>query len=77
MPGHIPQQGIGRADQAHGHQSQAHLPSGQSAISKAEVNMSASSIEALASGVPPKDVAKNLGVSIPKLYRLVPVSAQA
>ncbi len=30
----------------------------------------------LASGVPPKDVAKNLGVSIPTLYRWVPASAQ-
>ncbi|WP_394348717.1 helix-turn-helix domain-containing protein [Klebsiella quasipneumoniae] len=28
----------------------------------------------LASGVPPKDVAKNLGVSIPTLYRWVPAS---
>lgn len=31
----------------------------------------------LASGVPPRDVAKNLGVSIPTLYRWVPASAQA
>jgi DNA invertase Pin-like site-specific DNA recombinase len=31
----------------------------------------------LASGVPPKDVAKNLGVSVPTLYRWVPASAQA
>jgi len=31
----------------------------------------------LASGVPPKDVATNLGVSIPTLYRWVPASAQA
>ncbi|MCF2133438.1 MULTISPECIES: recombinase family protein [Mycetohabitans] len=31
----------------------------------------------LASGVPPKDVAKNLGVSIPTLYRWVPASAHA
>ena len=30
----------------------------------------------LASGVPPKDVAKNLGVSVPTLYRWVPASAQ-
>ncbi|MGH8031436.1 MAG: recombinase family protein [Luteimonas sp.] len=29
----------------------------------------------LASGVPPKDVAKNLGVSVPTLYRWVPASA--
>ena len=29
----------------------------------------------LASGVPPKDVAKNLGVSIPTLYRWVPASS--
>ena len=42
--------------------------------------MTASKIESakklLASGVPPKDVAKNLGVSIPTLYRWVPASAQ-
>ncbi|CAG9175484.1 DNA-invertase hin [Cupriavidus laharis] len=31
----------------------------------------------LASGIPPKDVAKNLGVSIPTLYRWVPASAHA
>lgn len=31
----------------------------------------------LASGVPPKDVAKNLGVSIPTLYRWVPASSSA
>ena len=31
----------------------------------------------LASGVPPKDVAKNLGVSVPTLYRWLPASAQA
>jgi DNA invertase Pin-like site-specific DNA recombinase len=31
----------------------------------------------LANGVPPRDVAKNLGVSIPTLYRWVPASAQA
>jgi DNA invertase Pin-like site-specific DNA recombinase len=31
----------------------------------------------LASGVPPKDVARNLGVSIPTLYRWVPASAHA
>ncbi len=30
-----------------------------------------------ASGTPPKDVAKNLGVSIPTLYRWVPATAQA
>jgi DNA invertase Pin-like site-specific DNA recombinase len=28
----------------------------------------------LASGVPPKEVAKNLGVSVPTLYRWVPAS---
>lgn len=43
--------------------------------------MTASKIEStkklLASGVPPKDVAKSLGVSIPTLYRWVPASAQA
>ena len=31
----------------------------------------------LTSGVPPKDVAKNLGVSVPTLYRWVPASAHA
>ena len=31
----------------------------------------------LASGVPPKDVARNLGVSVPTLYRWVPASAHA
>lgn len=31
----------------------------------------------LASGVPPKDVAKNLGVSVPTLYRWLPASAHA
>jgi DNA invertase Pin-like site-specific DNA recombinase len=31
----------------------------------------------LASSIPPKDVTKNLGVSIPTLYRWVPASAQA
>jgi DNA invertase Pin-like site-specific DNA recombinase len=31
----------------------------------------------LSSGVPPKDVAKNLGVSIPTLYRWVPASEHA
>jgi DNA invertase Pin-like site-specific DNA recombinase len=31
----------------------------------------------LSIGVPPKDVAKNLGVSIPTPYRWVPASAQA
>jgi DNA invertase Pin-like site-specific DNA recombinase len=31
----------------------------------------------LASGVPPKDVAKHLGVSIPTLYRHIPASASA
>jgi hypothetical protein len=31
----------------------------------------------LASGVPPKDVAKNLGVSVPTLYRHIPASASA
>ena len=43
--------------------------------------MTASKIESakklLASGVPPKDVAKNLGVSVPTLYRWVPASAHA
>ncbi|MGC9194416.1 MAG: recombinase family protein [Syntrophobacteraceae bacterium] len=31
----------------------------------------------LASGIPPRDVANNLGVSIPTLYRWVPASAHA
>jgi DNA invertase Pin-like site-specific DNA recombinase len=31
----------------------------------------------LAGGIPPRDVAKNLGVSIPTLYRWVPASAHA
>lgn len=30
----------------------------------------------LANGVPPRDVAKNLGVSIPTLYRWIPAAAQ-
>ena len=42
--------------------------------------MTASKVESakklLANGVPPKDVAKNLGVSVPTLYRWVPASAQ-
>jgi hypothetical protein len=29
----------------------------------------------LASGVPPRDVAKNLGVSVPTLYRWIPAAA--
>jgi DNA invertase Pin-like site-specific DNA recombinase len=37
----------------------------------------ASAKKLLASGVPPKDVAKNLGVSVPTLYRWVPASARA
>jgi DNA invertase Pin-like site-specific DNA recombinase len=35
----------------------------------------ASAKKLLASGVPPKDVAKNLGISIPTLYRWIPASA--
>ena len=31
----------------------------------------------LANGVPPRDVAKNLGVSVPTLYRWIPASTQA
>jgi len=31
----------------------------------------------LSSGVPPRDVAKNLGVSIPTLYRWVPASSNS
>ncbi len=30
----------------------------------------------LANGVPPRDVAKNLGVSVPTLYRWIPASIQ-
>ena len=30
----------------------------------------------LANGVPPRDVAKNLGVSVPTLYRWIPASAR-
>jgi DNA invertase Pin-like site-specific DNA recombinase len=30
----------------------------------------------LASGVPPRDVAGNLGVSVPTLYRWIPASTQ-
>ena len=37
----------------------------------------ASAKKLLLSGVPPKEVAKNLGVSIPTLYRWVPASAHA
>ena len=29
----------------------------------------------LATGVPPRDVAKNLGVSVPTLYRWIPAAA--
>ncbi len=31
----------------------------------------------LATGTPPRDVAKNLGISIPTLYRWIPASSQA
>jgi DNA invertase Pin-like site-specific DNA recombinase len=31
----------------------------------------------LANGIPPRDVAKNLGVSIPTLYRWIPASESA
>ena len=31
----------------------------------------------LVSGVPPRDVAKNLGVSVPTLYRWIPACSQA
>ena len=36
----------------------------------------ASAKKLLTNGVPPRDVAKNLGVSIPTLYRWIPASAQ-
>ena len=43
--------------------------------------MTSSKIESakklLASGVPPKDVASNLGVSVPTLYRWLPASTRA
>ena len=37
----------------------------------------ASAKKLLANGVPPRDVAKNLGVSVPTLYRWIPASSQA
>ena len=37
----------------------------------------ASARKLLASGVPPRNVAKNLGVSVPTLYRWIPASSQA
>jgi len=37
----------------------------------------ASAKKLLASGVPPRDVAKNLGVSVPTLYRWIPASSRA
>jgi DNA invertase Pin-like site-specific DNA recombinase len=43
-----------------------------------KLKMTPSKIESakklLASGTPPKDVAKNLGVSVPTLYRWIPAS---
>ena len=46
-----------------------------------KLKMTESKIESakklLASGVPPKDVAKNLGVSVPTLYRWIPASTTA
>ena len=43
--------------------------------------MTSSKIESakklLASGVPPKDIASNLGVSVPTLYRWLPASTRA
>lgn len=45
-----------------------------------ERKMTTSKIESakklLANGVPPRDVAKNLGLSVPTLYRWIPASAQ-
>ncbi|WP_425311373.1 helix-turn-helix domain-containing protein [Nitrosomonas europaea] len=35
-----------------------------------------STMKLLANGVPPRDVAKNFGVSIPTLYRWIPASVQ-
>ena len=37
----------------------------------------ASARKLLDSGMPPRDVAQNLGVSVPTLYRWLPVSASA
>ena len=37
----------------------------------------ASAKKLLANGVPPRDVAKNLGVSVPTLYRWIPACSQA
>jgi transposase len=37
----------------------------------------ASAKKLLASGIPPRDVAKNLGVSVPTLYRWIPAAATA
>jgi transposase len=31
----------------------------------------------LANGIPPRDVAKNLGVSVPTLYRWIPASTHS
>jgi len=46
-----------------------------------KLKMTESKIESakklLASGVPPKDVAENLGVSVPTLYRWIPASTTA
>ena len=46
-----------------------------------KLNITESKIESakklLASGVPPKDVAENLGVSVPTLYRWIPASTTA
>jgi transposase-like protein len=36
----------------------------------------ASAKKLLTNGVPPRDVARNLGVSIPTLYRWIPASAR-
>jgi hypothetical protein len=39
-------------------------------------NKIASAKKILTHGVPPRDVARNLGISIPTLYRWIPASEQ-
>ncbi len=49
----------------------------QQAVTKMTDSKIESARKLLASGVPAKDVANNLGVSVPTLYRWVPASTQA
>jgi len=37
----------------------------------------ASAKQLLANGVPPREIATNLGVSVPTLYRWIPAASQA